>query len=202
MEYKKVIVFILLFFCYYNISAQEKLYNFDFKIDKNNLNLANQKLTYKADMNTANYVVAGLLVVMVVNPIIELEDSKVNAGLTRELTLGFGKQGEYRASVEYSLIFKGHNRHQLRVSGKYDILGPISRGEFITLRSAVTLGAGYFRDAGGEGIFPEITAGLKIGESEYIIYPYAKLRHTFMLTKDKPGITDFSMGAVLGIKLF
>jgi hypothetical protein len=143
-----------------------------------------------------------MIVMMVVNPIVTYEDKRFDFGLTRELTLGFGKQGEYRVSAEYSYLFKDAYRHQLRISAKYDIMSHISRGDFISSRSVITFGAGYFIDGSGKGLFPEITAGYRIGESAIILYPYIKIRHTFMLTKDKPSITDFSCGAIFGCKLF
>jgi hypothetical protein len=136
------------------------------------------------------------------NPILLLEDKKIYGGLTRELTLGFGKQGEYRISAEYSFLFRTHYKHHIRLSAKYDILTGISRSEWLDTRYVFSTGAGYFYDGNGNGIFPEITAGVRIGESEYLLIPYVKLRHTFMLKKNKPDNSDFSLGMIIGIKPF
>jgi hypothetical protein len=82
-------------------------------------------------------------------------------------------------------------------------LSQLSKSEWFPSREVLSLGAGYFWDSEGEGIFPEISAGYRFfDESDFIFCPYIKLRHTFMITKNKPYITDFSLGMILGVKTF
>lgn len=142
------------------------------------------------------------ILAVTVNPELLFENKKFYFGLTREITLGFGKIAEYRVSGEYTYIFRDSLKHHLRVSAKYDILSKRSESEWLRPRVAFSIGAGYFRDGNGDGIFPEVTAGYRFDESKYILYPYVKLRHTFMLTKNKPGITDLSLGMIMGLKPF
>lgn len=137
-----------------------------------------------------------------INPVLVYENKKFYFGLTREVTLGFGKIAQYRLSAEYSFIFRPNMNHNIRISAKYDLLSRLSKSTWFPSRDAFSIGTGFFWDAGGNGIFPEITAGYRFDESDIIIYPYAKLRHTFMLTKNKPDITDLSLGMILGFKPF
>lgn len=155
--------------------------------------------TYTSESAGGAIVFTAFVVISAVNPIIMLEDKKIYGGFTREFTLGFGKYAEYRISAEYSFLFRTHYKHHLRLSAKYDILSKLSKTEWLDTRQVISFGAGYFYDGDGSGIFPEFTAGVRIGESEYLLVPYVKLRHTFMLKKDKPDNTDFSAGMIIGI---
>jgi len=142
-----------------------------------------------------------LAAIYLLNPLVEYTDKKVFAGLTKEFSIGFGKIGEHRTAIEYSLVFGGNIRHYLRLSYKYDILlaDGIKPSHILQGTSVVSLGAGYFTDFKGKGVFPEITYGYSIRNHKLLFYPHVKLRHTFMLTKDKPGITDISFGVILGL---
>lgn len=142
-----------------------------------------------------------LTAIYLLNPMVEYTDKKVYAGLTKEFSIGFGKLGQHRTAAEYSMVFGGNIRHYLRFSYKYDILlaEGIQPSHMLQGTSVVSLGAGYFTDFKGRGIFPEITYGYSIRNHKLLFYPHVKLRHTFMLTKDKPDITDISFGVILGI---
>jgi hypothetical protein len=151
--------------------------------------------------NGSGIRIGALIVVCVLNPIILLENNKFYVGTTREFTVGFSKYTTFRLSAEYSFLFRDFDRHHLRLSAKYDFALNRSKGEFISDQTVISAGAGYFIDGNGKGIFPEITAGYKIGE-QLLFFPYIKLRHTFMLTKNKPDNTDLSFGAIIGIRAF
>lgn len=142
-----------------------------------------------------------LTAIYLLNPLAEYTERKVYAGLTKEFSIGFGKMGEHRTAIEYSMIFGGNIRHYLRFSYKYDILlsTGIEPSHMLQGTSVVSIGGGYFTDFKGKGVFPEITYGYSIRNHRLLFYPHVKIRHTFMLTKDKSDITDFSFGIILGI---
>jgi hypothetical protein len=139
--------------------------------------------------------------IYLINPVLEYTDRKLYLGLTKEISVGWGKFGEHRTAFEYSMIFGGNIRNYIRLSYKYDILlkSGIQPSHMLQGTSVVSVGAGYFTDFNGKGVFPEITYGYSIRNHKFLFYPHVKLRHTFMLTKDKPSITDFSFGIILGI---
>ena len=146
-----------------------------------------------------SYILIGTAVVLLVSPTFIIEDKKFYFGLSRELCLGFGKEGEFRISAEYTFIFRSNLKHHFRAALKYDILSELNRGAWLDTRSYVSIGAGYFLDAGGIGFSPELSAGIRIGADEgFNLYPYIKLRHTFMLKKEKPDNSDFSLGIAFG----
>jgi hypothetical protein len=136
-----------------------------------------------------------------INPIILLENRKLYAGITKEFSVGFGKLGEHRLAVEYSFIFAGSIAHHLRFSYKYDILlkNNLKPSHMIQGTSVISPGVGYFTDFKGSGVFPEISYGYSLRNHKLLFFPYFKLRHTFMITKNKPDITDFSFGIIFGI---
>ena len=142
-----------------------------------------------------------LTAIYLLNPMVEYTDRKVYAGLTKEISVGFGKLGEHRTAFEYSMVFGGSIRHYIRLSYKYDILlaEGIEPSHMLQGTSVVSVGAGYFTDFKGKGIFPELTYGYSIRNHRLLFYPHVKLRYTYMLTKDKPSITDISFGVILGI---
>ncbi|RPI18036.1 MAG: hypothetical protein EHM58_06855 [Ignavibacteriae bacterium] len=167
----------------------------------------NSKLKFKLNQKaggdgTALLTIHAVAIAIIINPVVMYENKKFYFGLTREVSLGFGKHGEFRISGEYTYIFRTNLKHHLRASVKYDMMSSLSRSEWLPSRDVFTIGAGYFLDEEGPGIFPEITAGYRLGEPDYILYPYIKLRHTFMTKKDKPDNTDFSLGMILGFKPF
>lgn len=142
-----------------------------------------------------------LTAIYLLNPLVEYTERKVYAGLTKEFSIGFGKLGQHRTAAEYSIIFGGSIRHYLRLSYKYDILlaDGIEPSHMLQGTSVISVGGGYFTDFKGKGVFPELTYGYSIRNHKLLFYPHIKLRYTYMLTKDKPSITDVSFGVILGI---
>lgn len=142
-----------------------------------------------------------LSVVYLLNPIIEYTEKKIYAGFTKEISVGWGKLGEHRTAIEYSLILGGNVRHYLRLSYKYDFLlaDDIKPSHMLQGTGVFSAGGGYFTDFKGKGVFPEFTFGYSIRNHKLLFYPHIKLRHTFMLTEGKSDITDFSFGIMLGI---
>lgn len=183
-------VIFLLAACYSNSFAQ---FNFD-----------NANCFYNKESKSSSVLpisIGVLTAVYLLNPVVEYTSKKVYAGLTKEFSIGWGKLGEHRTSAEYSMIFGGNIRNYLRFSYKYDfLLAPgIEPSHMLQGTSVISTGAGYFTDFNGEGIFPELTYGYSIRNHKLLFYPHVKLRHTFMITKDKPDITDLSFGIILGI---
>lgn len=134
-----------------------------------------------------------------VNPIILYEDEKVSAGLTKEISLGFGNFGEYRAGFEYSLIFRGYQKSHIRLSFKYDnLLDNIEPSNMLQGTSVLSIGGGYFTDFNGHGFFPEISYGYSIRNDKLLFYPHIKARYTVMTEKNKSNITDVSFGILIG----
>lgn len=162
-----------------------------------------QNYLNKSQSSADQYIFIGSVVFLTLTPTVVFENKKFYFGLGRELSLVFGKHGEYRLSAEYTFVFRSSLNSQIRAVFKYDILSGLTHSEWIDQREFVSLGAGYFTDTRGSGISPEISAGFRIGsDGGTYIYPYAKLRHTFMLKKDKPDNTDFSLGLAFGFQLF
>jgi hypothetical protein len=134
-----------------------------------------------------------------VNPIILLEDKRVSAGLTKEISLGFGYFGEYRIGAEYSIIIRESQRNHLRLSLKYDLLlKDVKPSNMLQSSSVISIGGGYFTDFDGYGFFPELSFGYSIRNDKFLFYPHLKLRHTIMTEKNKANITDFSFGILIG----
>jgi hypothetical protein len=140
-------------------------------------------------------------ILYLINPIVLYEDSRIYAGLTKELSVGFGKLGEHRAAFEYSFVFTGHISHHIRFSYKYDLLmkDKIEPSHTLQGTSVLSIGGGYFTNFTKQGIFPELTYGYSLRNHKLLIYPHVKIRHTFMLNKGDSGITDLSFGIILGI---
>lgn len=145
--------------------------------------------------------IAVLSAVYLLNPIVSYQYKKIYLGITKEFSIGFGKLGEHRIAFEYSFIFGGNIRHHLRFSYKYDILqrSGIQPSHMLQGTAVISIGAGYFTDFKSEGFFPELTYGYSIRNHKLLFYPHVKLRHTIMIEKEKPDITDFSFGIILGI---
>ena len=134
-----------------------------------------------------------------INPIILLEDKRVSAGLTKEVSLGFGYFGEYRIGASYSIIFRENQRNHLRLSLKYDILlKDIEPSNMLQGTPVFSIGGGYFTDFDGYGFFPEMSYGYSIRNDKFLFYPHLKLRYTIMTEKYKFNITDFSFGILIG----
>lgn len=198
---KNLVLLILILLVSLTVFPQDK-YN-DVKLRLNNYESKsgiNDPLFRKINVGNS-FRLGTLILVSVLNPIVVYENKKIYIGTTRELTLGFGKYTRYRVSIEYSFIFRSFLKHHFRASAKYDIQLGRSRGKRLIEQTVISIGAGYFIDKEGSGIFPEVSIGFKLGEL-LLIYPHIKLRHTFMLQKTKPDITDFSIGAALGYRIF
>lgn len=145
-------------------------------------------------------IIAGSIFYLI-NPEIMLENKKLYAGITKEFSIGFGMFGEHRFAAEYSLILGGNIRNHLRFSYKYDILlkENLKPSHNVQGTGVISVGAGYFTDFDGKGIYPEITYGYSLRNHRLLFYPHLKIRHTFMFEKDKPGKTDISFGIIFGI---
>jgi len=167
------------------------------------LNLNNNYL-HKQTSSANLYYIIGTLIVLFTTPTFIYEDKKVYFGLGRELSLAFGRKGEFCLSAEYTFIFRSVLKHHFRASLKYDILSNLNITEWLSERELISIGAGYFIDEQGSGIFPEAAVGYRIGgdDGNIYLYPYLKLRHTIMTKKDKPDNTDFSIGMAVGFKPF
>lgn len=189
----KIIVNIILFLLTYcNIYSQTNTF-------------VNQPVSLLNKENTATSfttISIGLgTIIYLINPIVIYENKSVYAGITKELSVGFGKFGEHRFAFEYSFIFSGNISNQLRLSYKYDLLlkKNIEPSHMLQGTSALSMGAGYFSNFNKTGIFPELTFGYSLRNHKILIYPHIKLRHTFMFKKPDTDITDISFGIILGI---
>lgn len=198
------IVSVILLFIAFNASSQVN--------QQQNFSLANLKLKssskdYKfpeLSRKTSSVLpvsIGVLAAIYLLNPMVEYTDKKVYAGLTKEFSIGFGKLGEHRTAIEYSMVFGGNIRHYLRFSYKYDVLlaDGIKPSHMLQGTGVLSVGAGYFTDFDGKGVFPELTYGYSIRNHKLLFYPHVKIRHTFMISKDKSDITDISFGVILGI---
>jgi hypothetical protein len=136
-----------------------------------------------------------------INPILLYENKKLYAGITKEFSIGFGDIGEHRIATEYSLILGGNVKHYLRFSYKYDFLlkDNIKPSHMLQGTGVLSLGAGYFTDFNGNGIFPEVTYGYSIRNHKLLFYPHVKIRYTYMFGKDKIDKADISFGIIFGI---
>ncbi len=139
-------------------------------------------------------------VLYLINPIVLYDNKRIYAGITKELSVGFGKFGEHRFAFEYSFVFTGNISHHLRFSYKYDLLlkEKIEPSHTLQGTSVLSLGAGYFTNFNKQGFFPELTYGYSLRNHKILIYPHIKIRHTFMFRKQDSDITDISFGIIFG----
>jgi hypothetical protein len=154
-------------------------------------------------VETVSYTTASIGVlafIYLINPILLYEDKKIYAGLTKEISVGFGDFGEHRLAFEYSFVFTGSISHHVRLSYKYDLLldKKIQPSHYLQGTGALSLGAGYFTNFSKQGAFPELTLGYSIRNHKILIFPHIKIRHTFMFRKTDSDITDISFGLILG----
>ncbi len=140
-------------------------------------------------------------ILYLINPIVLYEDNKIYAGLTKELSVGFGKLGQHRTAFEYSFVFTGHISHHIRFSYKYDLLmkDKIEPSHMLQGTGVFSIGGGYFTNFDKQGAFPELTYGYSLRNHKLLIFPHVKIRHTFMFRKDDSDITDISFGIILGL---
>ncbi|MBK8552485.1 MAG: hypothetical protein IPL53_15995 [Ignavibacteria bacterium] len=134
-----------------------------------------------------------------INPILSAEiNGKLKWGWTKEVSLGFGKLGQLRTSVEYSWVDFEKNQNIFRAALKYDILlkSKINYAKSPVESSVITIGGGYFTDFDRYGYFPELSYGYSFRDDKNLLYPSLKLRYAFM--NEGPDIMDFSFGLVVG----
>ncbi len=150
---------------------------------------------------TLPLAIALLSVFYIFNPIIQYEDKKISAGLTKEFSVGFGYFGEHRAAFEYSYIFRSDVRNSIKLSYKYDILlkDGLQPSNRLQTTTVLSIGAGYFTNFEDRGFFPEISYGFSVRNHKLLFYPHIKFRYIFMLNKVKTNITDLSFGVMIGI---
>lgn len=139
--------------------------------------------------------------ILLFNPVLMLENEKVNFGLTKEVSLAFPlkKLNDFPAfgklGFEYTYFFRDERSHHLRSS--FDIHIPAEgKSDFVIF--TYSFGAGYFTDFKKSGFFPQASINLIVPTCEYFaINPYVRLRHTFMLDKTQRDNTDLSVGVGL-----
>ncbi|RPI18035.1 MAG: hypothetical protein EHM58_06850 [Ignavibacteriae bacterium] len=188
---QKLLIISVIFVITINIYSQEK--------DK--IFLRNKShFIFKETQSTFLPVSIGVGVVLyLINPIILYENKRLYAGVTKELSIGFGKIGEHRVAFEYSFVFAGNISHHLRFSYKYDILKKgIEPSNMLQGTSVMSFGAGYFTNFDKQGAFPEITYGYSLRNHRLLLFPHVKLRHTVMFKKEQADITDLSFGIIVG----
>jgi hypothetical protein len=167
------------------------------------LNLNHRTSLYSNENSVSSVLPISIVfasVIYLINPILIYEDKRIYAGITKEISVGWGKFGEHRTAFEYSLILGGRVRHFVRFSYKYDFLlqSGIVPSHMLQGTPTLSVGGGYFTDFNGNGIFPELTYGYSIRNHKLLFYPHIKIRHTFMVTKGKSDITDISAGLMIG----
>lgn len=191
---KKIIYIIILLLTFSNIYSQVNPL-----LGQSNYILNNEAaITSPSPFTTISVGVGAIL--YLINPILLYEDRKIYAGITKELSVGFGKFGEHRAAFEYSFVFTGNISHHFRFSYKYDLLfkNNIEPSHLLQSTFALSLGAGYFTNFTKHGVFPELTFGYALRNHKILIFPHIKIRHTFMFRKEDSDITDISFGIILG----
>jgi hypothetical protein len=186
-----LLVLFVLFAGYFRFNAQ----------DLNNFS-PQEKLFLKKPTSTSFLPVSiGIgIFLYAINPIILYENKRLYAGITKEISMGFGNFGEHRLAGEYSFVFAGNISHHIRFSYKYDMLlkEGIQPSNMLQGTSVLSVGAGYFTNFDKNGIFPEVTYGYTLRNNKLLIYPHIKIRHTFMFKKDEADITDLSFGIIIG----
>lgn len=134
------------------------------------------------------------------NPAFLYENNKINSGITKEISLGFGYFGEYRIAFEYSFLFRELRMNHFRVGFKYDNLTKdITPSNMLQTSGVFSYGMSYFTDLTHHGISPEMSYGYSIRNHKILIYPHIKLRYTYIFDDYKSNILDFSFGIVVGI---
>ena len=148
---------------------------------------------------TAPIAIGAMAALYFFNPLVVYQDRTVDAGLTKEFSVGFGNFGEHRLGVEYSLILRSQHKHNLRLSYQYDFLlkSGLQPSNMFQGTSVLSVGIGYFTDFERNGYFPEIAYGYSIRNDKLLIFPHLKLRYTFL--RDTHGAADFSFGIMVGI---
>ncbi|HRE41045.1 MAG TPA: hypothetical protein PLG90_06910 [Ignavibacteria bacterium] len=202
MTLKKLSLLICFLILSVNLQAQNllKLNEFGENNSYNKLNYFNKNSLNEAQNPTLPLSIGLVAALYILNPIVIGNFDGVNLGLTKEISIGFGNFGEYRIGAEYSLIFKGDNKNQLRISGKYDnLLSDIKPSNMLQTSEVLSFGGGYFTDFNVNGFFPEISYGFSIRNDKLLFYPHIKARYTFITDTNKKNFADISFGFILGI---
>ena len=173
---------------------------YNFKTDRLRLAGKNEISTsreYTSEHEAEGYVY--FAIAYLANPVMSVEiNGKLRWGWTKEISLGFGELGQYRTSVEYTYLDREHSKNMIRAATKYDFLlrSKINKKRDPVKTSVLTLGGGYFTDFDKYGFFPELSYGYSFRDSRWLIYPYMKLRYTFV--SNAPDLADFSFGLIFG----
>jgi hypothetical protein len=191
---KIIINIILLLIAFCNINSQTNT-----SINRS-ISFLNKEYAGASPTSVTSIPIAIGAILYILNPLVIYEDKKIYAGLTKELSMGFGKFGEHRFAFEYSFIFSGNASHQTRLSYKFDLLlkKKIEPSHILQGTGVLSAGAGYFTNFSKQGIFPELTFGYSLRNHKILIFPHVKIRHTFMFKKVDSDITDISFGIILG----
>ena len=191
---KIILNIILLLFFYCNIYSQTN------SSISQPISFQDKENTRPVSNSFASLSIGVAAILYVMNPIVLYEDKRIYAGITKELSIGFGKLGEHRLAFEYSFVFAGNISHHFRFSYKYDILfkEKLEPSHILQGTSVLSPGAGYFTNFDKQGVFPELTFGYSLRNHKLLIFPHIKIRHTFMLRKQDSDITDISFGVIIG----
>lgn len=139
-------------------------------------------------------------IVYLLDPIIMYENNKINLGINKEFSVGFGNFGEHRISFDYAYIFRKDNSQHVRAGYKYDLLlSDLKPSNNLQATSAFTFGLSYFTDFSRSGASPEAGFGYSIRNQKFLIYPNLKFRYTYIFEKGKTNAFDFSFGLMIGI---
>lgn len=161
--------------------------------DIKKINLKNYDLT---EINGSVYPLTIMLLASPFNPILVYEDKKVYFGFTKEVSTAFNYLSFDRIGIEYSYLFRGERRHQLRTFFEVEI--PLSGSEYIFITCGV--GGGYMTDFKKKGIFPQASINIIVPVTDEIyLNAYEKIRHTFMTGKNETDVTDYSIGFGFGV---
>lgn len=153
---------------------------------------------FKEQNSTLPLAIGIVVLLYLVNPMLVIEDG-LHAGLTKELSLGFGDFGEYRLGAEYSFVFRSTRNSQLRFSANYDhLLSDLEPSNMLQTTSVFSFGGGYFTDFDSHGFFPQVSYGFSIRNDKLLFYPHVKARYTFVNGANRDNILDFSFGIILG----
>ncbi|MCE1166228.1 MAG: hypothetical protein LWX07_12595 [Bacteroidetes bacterium] len=139
-------------------------------------------------------------IIYLLDPIIMYENNKINLGINKEFSVGFGNFGEHRISFDYAYIFRKDNSQHVRAGYKYDLLlSDLKPSNSLQASSAFTFGLSYFTDFTRSGASPEAGFGYSIRNHKFLIYPNLKFRYTYIFEKGKTNAFDFSFGVMIGI---
>lgn len=200
----KILIILCFVFLIHNTSYSQYLDSAKFGIPEYSLKNFNSSKLIKPEDTGINPALPAAIwlwsAIYLFNPIITFQNGGANVGITKEISLGFGYFGEYRIGAEYSLIFKGSQKNQLRLSGKYDILlkDSIQPSNMLQGTTVLSVGGGYFTDFTDSGLFPEVSFGYSIRNDKFLIYPHVKARYTFVNHGSRTNFMDFSFGFMIG----